>query len=126
MGFTAQSLAAEGPRAHVQEPTYFTGSEVRIRDPDLPTLQFAVAFKGASWTDPDSLPLMIMQQMLGSWNKHSGVADTGSSGELPPPLIPHTLPEPLFLWRQLLQRASSLMLEWRQPLMEFGKCQQGG
>ena len=67
----------------MQEPTYFTGSEVRIRDPDLPTLQFAVAFKGASWSDPDSLPLMIMQQMLGSWNKHSGMGDTGASGEPP-------------------------------------------
>ena len=67
----------------VQEPSHFTGSEVRIRDPDLPTLQFAVAFKGASWTDPDSVALMIMQQMLGSWNKASGVADTAASGVLP-------------------------------------------
>jgi len=61
------------------EPSYFTGSDVRIRDPDLPTINFAVAFKGAAWSDPDSVPLMVMQQMLGSWNKQSGVADTGSS-----------------------------------------------
>ena len=39
----------------------FTGSEVRIKDPDMPTIEFAVAFKGASWTDPDSVPLMVMQ-----------------------------------------------------------------
>jgi hypothetical protein len=25
----------------------------------------AVAFKGASWTDPDSIPLMVLQTMLG-------------------------------------------------------------
>ena len=45
----------------LQAPAYFTGSEVRMRDPDQPAMQFAVAFKGASWTDPDSVPLMVMQ-----------------------------------------------------------------
>ena len=51
----------------VQDPAMFTGSEVRIRDPDMPTIEFAVAFKGASWTDPDSVPLMVMQaRQLGS------------------------------------------------------------
>ena len=45
----------------------FTGSEVRIKDPDMPTIEFAVAFKGASWTDADSVPLMVMQaRQLGS------------------------------------------------------------
>ncbi|KAG0476594.1 hypothetical protein HPP92_012968 [Vanilla planifolia] len=55
-----------------REPAYFTGSEVRIIDDDLPLAQFAVAFAGASWTDPDSIALMVMQSMLGSWNKSSG------------------------------------------------------
>ncbi|PKA53676.1 putative mitochondrial-processing peptidase subunit beta [Apostasia shenzhenica] len=55
-----------------KEPAYFTGSEVRIIDDDLPLAQFSVAFAGASWTDPDSIPLMVMQSMLGSWNKNSG------------------------------------------------------
>nr|XP_016474030.1 PREDICTED: probable mitochondrial-processing peptidase subunit beta, mitochondrial [Nicotiana tabacum] len=54
------------------EPAIFTGSEIRIIDDDLPLAQFAVAFSGASWTDPDSIALMVMQQMLGSWNKPSG------------------------------------------------------
>ena len=49
----------------VQEPSKFTGSEVRDRHPDAPPLALAVAFKGASWTDPDSIPLMVMQTMLG-------------------------------------------------------------
>ena len=48
----------------------FTGSDVRIRDPDLPKLHFAVAFKGAAWTDPDSIPLMVIQSLIGAWNKH--------------------------------------------------------
>nr|GLL34156.1 probable mitochondrial-processing peptidase subunit beta, mitochondrial [Ipomoea trifida] len=55
-----------------KEPAIFTGSEVRIVDDDLPLAQFAVAFSGASWTDPDSTALMVIQQMLGSWNKYCG------------------------------------------------------
>ncbi|GMN42126.1 hypothetical protein TIFTF001_011358 [Ficus carica] len=57
-----------------KEPATFTGSEVRIIDDDVPLAQFAVAFSGASWTDPDSIPLMVMQAMLGSYNKNSGGA----------------------------------------------------
>jgi processing peptidase subunit beta len=55
-----------------EEPAIFTGSEVRIIDDDMPLAQFAVAFNGASWTDPDSIALMVMQTMLGSWNKSAG------------------------------------------------------
>lgn len=55
-----------------KEPAIFTGSEVRMIDDDIPLAQFAVAFNGASWTDPDSVALMVMQTMLGSWNKSAG------------------------------------------------------
>jgi len=41
-------------------------------DDDIPLAQFAVAFEGAAWTDPDSVALMVMQAMLGSWNKSIG------------------------------------------------------
>lgn len=41
-------------------------------DDDIPLAQFTVAFEGASWTDPDSIALMVMQSMLGSWNKNAG------------------------------------------------------
>ncbi|KAL2576428.1 hypothetical protein AAZV13_16G076300 [Glycine max] len=62
---TASQLVAK-------EPAIFTGSEVRILDDDIPLAQFAVAFEGAAWTDPDSVALMVMQAMLGSWNKTAG------------------------------------------------------
>ncbi|KAH7445168.1 hypothetical protein KP509_02G110100 [Ceratopteris richardii] len=55
-----------------KEPAVFTGSEVRIRDDDLPFVHFAVAVMGASWTDPDSIALMVMQTLLGGWNKTAG------------------------------------------------------
>ena len=61
------------------EPARFTGSEVRIRDPDLPLVHLAFAFQGASWTDPDSIPLMVLQTMLGAWDKNSSAgANMGS------------------------------------------------
>lgn len=41
-------------------------------DDNLPVAQFAVAFEGASWTDPDSIALMVMKVMLGSWSKKEG------------------------------------------------------
>lgn len=50
-------------------PAVFTGSEVRMRDDDSHAIQLAVAVAGAPWTDPDSVPLMVMQSLLGSWEK---------------------------------------------------------
>uniref|UniRef100_A0A6N2LHI3 Peptidase M16 N-terminal domain-containing protein n=1 Tax=Salix viminalis TaxID=40686 RepID=A0A6N2LHI3_SALVM len=60
-------IVASGAVKHEE----FVG-EVRIIDDDIPLAQFAVAFQGASWTDPDSIALMVMQAMLGSWNKSAG------------------------------------------------------
>ncbi|EFJ12119.1 hypothetical protein SELMODRAFT_158279 [Selaginella moellendorffii] len=69
------SLPSDGTTAAdlvEKEPAFFTGSDVRFRDDDIPLAYVAIAVKGASWTDPDSIPLMVMQTMLGSWNKNSG------------------------------------------------------
>ncbi|EIE25550.1 putative mitochondrial processing peptidase [Coccomyxa subellipsoidea C-169] len=62
-----------------ESPTYFTGSDVRIREPDLPLLHWALAFKGASWTDPDAIPLMVIQSIIGAWNKNAGAGGNMSS-----------------------------------------------
>lgn len=60
-------------------PALFTGSEVRMRDDDAQAAHLALAFKGAAWKDPDSVPLMVMQSMLGSWSKqHAGGLNLGS------------------------------------------------
>ena len=70
---TASDLVAK-------EPSIFTGSDVRIREPDAPTVNLAVAFKGASWTDPDSIPLMVIQTLLGGWTKDSTNGESGEMG----------------------------------------------
>jgi len=51
-----------------QDPAKFTGSMVDIADPDMPQVHLALAFQGVSWTDPDAVPLMVMQSYLGSWD----------------------------------------------------------
>jgi len=53
-----------------KDPAKFTGSMVEISNPDMPQVHLALAFKGVSWKDPDSIALMVMQTMLGGWNSN--------------------------------------------------------
>eukprot|EP00252_Welwitschia_mirabilis_P010746 TRINITY_DN2422_c0_g1_i1.p1 TRINITY_DN2422_c0_g1~~TRINITY_DN2422_c0_g1_i1.p1 ORF type:complete len:510 (-),score=61.71 TRINITY_DN2422_c0_g1_i1:822-2351(-) len=55
-----------------REPSSFNGSESRIMNEAMPLAQVALAFEGASWTDPDSIALMVIQTLLGSWSKGAG------------------------------------------------------
>ncbi|WOL20406.1 putative mitochondrial-processing peptidase subunit beta, mitochondrial [Canna indica] len=60
-------------------PAVFTGSEVRVEDNGMPLAHFALAFKGSSWTDSNSIPLMVIQSLLGSWNRSIGVGNCSGS-----------------------------------------------
>lgn len=60
-------------------PAIFTGSEVRVENAELPLAHVAIAFKGASWTDPSSIPLMVIQSILGSWYRSIGVGNCSGS-----------------------------------------------
>jgi len=54
-----------------KEPARFTGSEIQIREDFYDLAHVAYAFPTCGWTDPDSMPLMVMQAMLGQWEKGS-------------------------------------------------------
>jgi processing peptidase subunit beta len=58
----------EGKKA-VKLPAVFTGSDYRCRDDSLHMSHFALAFPTCGWLDPDYFTLMVIQLMLGSWNK---------------------------------------------------------
>ncbi|KAJ6794691.1 putative mitochondrial-processing peptidase subunit beta, mitochondrial isoform X1 [Iris pallida] len=60
-------------------PATFTSSEVRVENDGMPLVHLAIAFKGASYVDPTSIPLMVMQTMLGSWNRSVGVGNCSGS-----------------------------------------------
>lgn len=53
------------------EPAMFTGSDKRIRFDSMKEAHVALAFEGASWTSEYAFPLMVMQTILGSWNRSS-------------------------------------------------------
>ena len=61
--------------APVMEPARFTGSDILIRYDDMPQAYVALGFPTAGWRDPDNFSLMLIQTMLGSWDKsvHGGV-----------------------------------------------------
>jgi len=53
----------------VMEPAKFTGSDIRVHYDDLPLAHIAYAFPTAGWTDPDNFPLLLIQTLLGFWDK---------------------------------------------------------
>lgn len=53
-------------------PCRFTGSEIRVRDDSMPLAHIAIAVEGAGWADPDNIPLMIANTIIGSWDRSYG------------------------------------------------------
>lgn len=37
----------------------YTGSDIRVRDDDMPFIYAAIAVEGAGWDNPDNIPLMV-------------------------------------------------------------------
>ena len=54
-----------------QNPSHFTGSEVRNREDDMPLAHVAFAFEGPPWSSGDSIPMMVLHALLGSWDRSS-------------------------------------------------------
>ncbi len=54
------------------DPAVFTGSDVRVKFDSDNTAHLALAFEGASWTSEYAFPLMLMQTLLGSYDRASG------------------------------------------------------
>merc|ERR1719183_3155419 len=75
------TMPTESPAglSRVDAPTSFTGSDCRIINEDMPKNHFAFAFEGLCWTDPDVYTLMLMQTLLGSYERKSGVGGHSAS-----------------------------------------------
>lgn len=78
-GVPDETAVKNVPALIAADPARFTGSSVLDRRPDSAQCSLAVAFRGASWTDPDSVPLMVMQTMLGGWDRNSTVGQHSGS-----------------------------------------------
>ncbi|KAI0061765.1 hypothetical protein BV25DRAFT_1857256 [Artomyces pyxidatus] len=66
-----------GRQAHPKPK--FVGSEVRVRDDDIPTAHIAVAVEGVGWSSPDYYPMLVMQSIFGNWDRALGSAPLLSS-----------------------------------------------
>ena len=68
------SSAPDGQEPYM-EPARFTGSDILIRYDDMPLAHVTLGYQTAGWTDADNFPLMIIQTLLGSWDKsvHGGM-----------------------------------------------------
>jgi len=59
--------------------TGFIGSEVRIRNDELPTAHIALAVEGVGWSSPDYFPMLVMQSIFGNWDRSLGSSPLLSS-----------------------------------------------
>jgi len=53
-------------------PATWVGSDIRVLDDSLPQAHVAVAFETGGWTDGHAVPVMVMQQLLGQWDRTDG------------------------------------------------------
>ncbi|KAG6899790.1 hypothetical protein C0993_006914 [Termitomyces sp. T159_Od127] len=68
------------PLGRLSHPkTTFVGSEVRIRNDELPTANVAIAVEGVGWSSPDYFPMMVMQSIFGNWDRALGASPLLSS-----------------------------------------------
>lgn len=47
----------------------FIGSDIRVDDRSLDKVWGGITFRGPSWTNPDYIPFLIIQNFIGSWEK---------------------------------------------------------
>lgn len=66
-------------KSSTSAPTRFVGSEVRIRDDTQPTCNFAIAVEGVSWSSPDYFPMLVLQSIMGNWDRSLGSSPLLSS-----------------------------------------------
>ena len=59
-------------KADIPTRCRFTGSEIRVRDDDMPFAHIAIAVEGCGWTSPDNIPLMVANTIIGSWDRSHG------------------------------------------------------
>ncbi|XP_047439713.1 cytochrome b-c1 complex subunit 1, mitochondrial [Mugil cephalus] len=67
--FSGVSFQYEGDAVPLLSPCRFTGSEVRLRDDDMPLAHVAISVEGPSVNSPDNIPLMVANAMIGNYDR---------------------------------------------------------
>ncbi|XP_019736112.1 cytochrome b-c1 complex subunit 1, mitochondrial [Hippocampus comes] len=77
--FSGVSFEYEGDAVPVLPPCRFTGSEIRMRDDALPLAHVAIAVEGPGAASPDTVPLMVANAIIGSYDLTCGGGKNMSS-----------------------------------------------
>ncbi|GAA5852307.1 hypothetical protein JCM9279_002496 [Rhodotorula babjevae] len=67
-----------GDAQHKTKPD-FVGAEVRVRDDTMQTCNIAIAVEGVGWNSPDYYPMLVMQSIMGNWDRSLGAQSLLSS-----------------------------------------------
>jgi len=57
----------------------FTGSMINVKDDTMEDVHVAVAFESVGWTHPDYYTFLVIQQILGNWDRTIGAGKNSSS-----------------------------------------------
>lgn len=71
-GLAKPTNAKEDTVTRTSSPAKFTGSDLRWRQDSDEFAHLAIAFESAGWTSEHTFSLMIMQTLLGCWDRTSG------------------------------------------------------
>ncbi|KAL6457864.1 hypothetical protein MHYP_G00330940 [Metynnis hypsauchen] len=66
--FSGLSFEYQDDAVPVLSPCRFTGSEIRMRDDAMPLAHIAIAVEGAGAANPDIVPLMVANSIIGSYD----------------------------------------------------------
>ena len=58
---------------------WLKGSDVRVRDDSMPFAHVAFAVEGCGWSNPDNIPLMVANTIIGSWDRSMGGGNHNAS-----------------------------------------------
>ncbi len=70
---------AAAARAAAASPPVFVGSQLKLRNDDLGLAHLAIAFETGGWTHPSAFPLMVMEMLLGAWDRTKGAGPNMAS-----------------------------------------------
>ncbi|GAA6038118.1 hypothetical protein JCM8097_007555 [Rhodosporidiobolus ruineniae] len=65
--------------AEQKDKPNFIGAEVRVRDDTMETCNLAIAVEGVGWNSPDYYPMLVMQSIMGNWDRSLGAQSLLSS-----------------------------------------------
>ncbi|KAJ1961705.1 Mitochondrial-processing peptidase subunit beta [Dispira parvispora] len=77
--FGKLQTTASGANPESLKTPNFVGSEVLIRNDDMDTAHIALAVEGVGWSDPDYFTMLLMQAIVGNWDRSLGASFNSSS-----------------------------------------------